>query len=434
MRGDEVVDALHKLLDAGKRAPPNRLVGDQREEALNLVQPRAVSRDEVHVPARPCAQPGLDLRMTVCGVVVADAVNVQLSRYGLVDLAQEGQELLVSVARLAGGQHGAVENVQGSKQRSRAVALVVVGDALDVAKPHGQHGLGAPLRLALTLLVHADHQGVFRRAQVQGDHIAQLLNEERVVGELEALRSMRLQPKQLEIPCDAGLGNAGLGSHCAHTPERGALGRLGVQRGLDQMRNAFVIDRAWFARAHVVVQASNAPIDKPRAPLTHSGLGQSQTLGDDIAEFAIGTAQENARPRTQGRRQGSTARKRLKLRAFIVRQQQFELRSSCSHGSISVSKIPQCQKLKGQDTSRQRDLVQPFAQGVMDILSEHVTVQIAKRSEWHTSKIMLKRWLVERSFAWQEKIRRLWNNPECLLNTNLQTLHLAVLTLLLRGS
>ena len=93
VRGDEVVDALHKLLDAGKRAPPNRLVGDQREEALNLVQPRAVSWDEVHVPARPCAQPGLDLRVAVGGVVVADAVNVQLSRYGIVDLAQEGQML-----------------------------------------------------------------------------------------------------------------------------------------------------------------------------------------------------------------------------------------------------------------------------------------------------------------------------------------------------
>ena len=52
VRGDEVVDALHKLLDAGKRAPPNRLVGDQREEALNLVQPRAVSLNPAVAAAR----------------------------------------------------------------------------------------------------------------------------------------------------------------------------------------------------------------------------------------------------------------------------------------------------------------------------------------------------------------------------------------------
>ena len=33
----------------------------------------------------------------------------------------------------------------------------------------------------------------------------------------------------------------------------------------------------------------------------------------------------------------------------------------------------------------------PFVQGGRDILGEHVTVQIAKRSELHTFKIMLKR-------------------------------------------
>jgi transposase len=42
---------------------------------------------------------------------------------------------------------------------------------------------------------------------------------------------------------------------------------------------------------------------------------------------------------------------------------------------------------------------QPFAQGVRDILGEHVTVQIAKRSELHTFRVMPKRWIVERSFA-----------------------------------
>ena len=42
---------------------------------------------------------------------------------------------------------------------------------------------------------------------------------------------------------------------------------------------------------------------------------------------------------------------------------------------------------------------QPFAQGVRDTLGKHITVQIAKRSEPHTFKIMPKRWVVERSFA-----------------------------------
>ena len=74
----------------------------------------------------------------------------------------------------------------------------------------------------------------------------------------------------------------------------------------------------------------------------------------------------------------------------------------------------------------------PFAQGVREALGEEVTVQIAKRSELHKFAVIPKRWVVERSFAWLEKNRRLWKNCERLLNTSLQFVHLAFLALLLR--
>ena len=77
---------------------------------------------------------------------------------------------------------------------------------------------------------------------------------------------------------------------------------------------------------------------------------------------------------------------------------------------------------------------QLFARGVLEALGEHVTVQIAKRSELHTFKVMPKRWIVERSFAWLEKNRRLCKNCERWLNTSLQFVHLAFLALLLRRS
>ena len=75
---------------------------------------------------------------------------------------------------------------------------------------------------------------------------------------------------------------------------------------------------------------------------------------------------------------------------------------------------------------------EPFAQGVREILGEKVTVQVAKRSELHKFKVIPKRWVVERSFAWLEKNRRLWKNCERWLNTSLQFVHLAFLGLLLR--
>ena len=75
---------------------------------------------------------------------------------------------------------------------------------------------------------------------------------------------------------------------------------------------------------------------------------------------------------------------------------------------------------------------QPFADGVMERL--HATVQVVKRNELHTFVVLPKRWVVERSFAWLEKCRRLWKNCERKLNTSLQFVHLAFLVLLLRRS
>jgi transposase len=71
---------------------------------------------------------------------------------------------------------------------------------------------------------------------------------------------------------------------------------------------------------------------------------------------------------------------------------------------------------------------------VRDILGQNVTVQIARRSQLHTFKVMPKRWIVERSFAWLEKNRRLGKNCERWLNTSLQFVNLAFLALLLRRS
>ena len=77
---------------------------------------------------------------------------------------------------------------------------------------------------------------------------------------------------------------------------------------------------------------------------------------------------------------------------------------------------------------------EPFAQGVREALGEHVTVQVATRSELHKFAVIPKRWVVERSFAWLEKSRRLWKNCERHLNTSLQFVHLAFLALILRRS
>ena len=72
----------------------------------------------------------------------------------------------------------------------------------------------------------------------------------------------------------------------------------------------------------------------------------------------------------------------------------------------------------------------PFADATKRILNAEV--EVAKRTELHTFAVIPKRWVVERSFAWLEKCRRLWKNGKGLINTRLQMVVLAFLTLLLK--
>ncbi|MCL6756502.1 MAG: transposase, partial [Candidatus Rhabdochlamydia oedothoracis] len=59
-------------------------------------------------------------------------------------------------------------------------------------------------------------------------------------------------------------------------------------------------------------------------------------------------------------------------------------------------------------------------------------VEIAKRNTLHTFTVIPKRWVVERSFAWIEKCRRLWKNWERKLHASLNMVVLAFIALLLK--
>ena len=75
---------------------------------------------------------------------------------------------------------------------------------------------------------------------------------------------------------------------------------------------------------------------------------------------------------------------------------------------------------------------QPFADFVREALGAEV--EVARRHELHTFAVIPKRWVVERSFAWLEKCRRLWKNCERKLSTSLAMMRLAFISLLLRRS
>jgi len=71
-----------------------------------------------------------------------------------------------------------------------------------------------------------------------------------------------------------------------------------------------------------------------------------------------------------------------------------------------------------------------FANKIKEIIG--ATVEVVKRNELHTFKVIPKRWVVERSFSWLEKCRRLWKNCERTISTSLQFINLTFICLILK--
>lgn len=65
-------------------------------------------------------------------------------------------------------------------------------------------------------------------------------------------------------------------------------------------------------------------------------------------------------------------------------------------------------------------------------LLQNVKIEVVKRNELHDFAVLPKRWIVERSFGWLEKYRRLWKNCERKLSSSLQMTVLAFISTFIR--
>ena len=84
------VDLAHQFTHAAKRTATNRLLGDEREPALDLVKPAGVSGRVMNVIARAAGEPGFDLGMFVGGVVVGDQVQLETGGNVAVEMIEKG--------------------------------------------------------------------------------------------------------------------------------------------------------------------------------------------------------------------------------------------------------------------------------------------------------------------------------------------------------
>src|SRR6266581_6252407 len=131
--------------------------------------------------------------MLVGGVVVENDVHDLSGRHLRLNSIQEADELLVTMAVHATADDLAFEHVKSDEQRCCAVALVVVGHRSGAALLHRQAGLGAIKRLDLRFLIDRENDRMSGWIDIEPDDVTQLVDEFRVIGELELLHPMRLK-------------------------------------------------------------------------------------------------------------------------------------------------------------------------------------------------------------------------------------------------
>lgn len=71
-----------------------------------------------------------------------------------------------------------------------------------------------------------------------------------------------------------------------------------------------------------------------------------------------------------------------------------------------------------------------FADAVKAI--SNAEVEVVKRNELHAFVVLPKRWIVERSFGWLDKCRRLWKNCERNLQNSFQMVTIAFIRIILK--
>ena len=191
---EETIDRGLEVGDGSENAVFQAAFDEGCEETLNGVEPGGRGRGEVEGPSRIARQPLAHDRMLVSSVIVEDGVDGLASGDLALNCVEKANELLVSMALHVAADHGSIEDVHRRKQSRRPVPLVVVGHGSGAAFFDRQAGLGAVEGLDLALFVDREDDGMRRRIDIEADHVAQLVDEFGILGELELPNAVGCSP------------------------------------------------------------------------------------------------------------------------------------------------------------------------------------------------------------------------------------------------
>ena len=283
-------------------------------------------------------EPAGDCRRFVGGVVVTDQVHVQVGGDVVVQLGEELFELGGSVAAVDGAGDLAGGHVQRGEQGGDAVAQVVVGAPLGHPGHHRQHRSRAVQRLNLGLLVHAEHQRLFRGVQVEADHVAHLVDELRITADLEGVDLMRLEPERFPDPAHRRLGQSGFGGHRCPRPVRGVVG-LTLQRRHDHLLDLGVGDHARRTRTWLISQPVEARLHEPPPPHPYRLRPHTDLSSHLLVGFTCRATQHDPTPLCQRLRRLRSPRPPLQRFPLLVGQHQLSYRPAPTRHAPSLQLV-----------------------------------------------------------------------------------------------
>ena len=124
-------------------AASDLLVGNEGEEAFDLVAPGRARWCEVNMPAWSFCQPISNWLGLVRGVIVHHEVHVEVAGDAGFNLIEEFPELARTMLGVAAADDRAGRDVEGSEEGRRAVTGVVMSLPLDLARAHRQEWLAS---------------------------------------------------------------------------------------------------------------------------------------------------------------------------------------------------------------------------------------------------------------------------------------------------
>src|ERR1017187_8598723 len=282
-------------------------------------------------------EPANDARCFVGSVIVHYQMYLSgMGWNGGIHRLHELQKLLVAMTAVTLADYFAGRNVQRSEQRRRTVPFVIVGPLFRQTGAERQNRLRTVEGLHLRFFIHAKHNGVLRRVQVQTYDVPPLFHQPRISGQLECLAAVRLQPEaspdanhralaQPDILCE-GTG-AAMGGRCRNT----------LKSSRDGLFYLCVRDPARRARPRIVRQPLHPVQPVTLSPLPHGGPGYTQLPRALLLAQTFGRTKHYLRPNCPPLRRLRSARQPRQLLSVGRIHYQRLLWSSCSHAASGLS-------------------------------------------------------------------------------------------------